>query len=337
MRRLRTRAGRLRRRIRFLRRRLRPFLAETAQSDPGMPMGRRLRHIIRGYHPLEASWYEQVRGSTEGCVSNYHRETGFTGLNGEHGYLLGNKLVFAHVMNNAGFPHPRVFGFTHRGTWHWLGDGRSGLAEALASGGRAVVKPVNGRKGASIEFIAEISALDVPRPEDVLVSAFVQQADYAARIFPGSLNTIRVLTVVTDGGAPLVAATVHRFGSSATRGVDNFSAGGMVARVHLETGVLDKAVWIGHRNRLVWSREHPDTRAPIEAVQVPHWEELKRLALGMCAELPFLKYVGWDIAVTDQGPVVIEGNAHPSLRFFQLYEPMLGDGRLRPFFAAHMR
>jgi hypothetical protein len=36
--------------------------------------------------------------------------------------------------------------------------------------------------------------------------------------------------------------------------------------------------------------------------------------------------------MTGEGPVVIEGNARPSLRFFQLYEPMLDDPRLRDFF-----
>lgn len=334
---LRAQAGRLRRRARFVRRQLRPFLAETAEREPGMPMARRLRHVLDGYHPLEASWYEQAHGTARGFISNFERETSLTQLNGEHGYLLGNKLVFAHVMARLGIPHPAVFGFSHGPAWHWLGDGARRCADALAAGEPVVVKPTNGRKGASIEFLSESPALRPARTEDVIATAFVRQDAYAARIFPGALNTVRVLTVIPGGSPPAVVAAVHRFGSSATRGVDNFSAGGMVARVDLASGVLGRAVSIGDGNRLLWSAGHPETGEPIAEVAVPRWPEVTRLALRLCETLPFLRYVGWDIAVTAAGPVVIEGNAHPSLRFFQLYGSLLEEAPARRFFAEHLR
>ncbi len=51
--------------------------------------------------------------------------------------------------------------------------------------------------------------------------------------------------------------------------------------------------------------------------------------------MPGLRYVGWDIALTDAGPVVIEGNARPSLRVFQLFGPLrLGPG-VAAFFLRH--
>lgn len=323
---MRKRAGRIRRKARFLRRFSRSFLAETAQHEPAMPMVRRVRHLLCGYHPLEGSWYDQVHGSTDGCISNFERETAFSGLNGPHGYLLGNKLIFSQLMAGSGFPHPRVFGFTHASRWTWLHDGEQVLRASLAAGEQAVIKPTSGRKGASIEFISSLDALAMERAHDVIVTPLVGQADYAARIFSDSLNTIRILTVIPEDGTPLVAAAVHRFGASHTNGVDNFSAGGIVARVDLESGLLEKAAMISPGNILTWTASHPETESPIEHVEVPFWCDVKRLTLRLCAQFPFLKYVGWDIAVTDQGPVVIEGNAHPSLRFFQLYEPILKSG-----------
>jgi hypothetical protein len=325
-------ARQAKRSLRFARQHAFRFLLETAHGAPDMPIGQRVRYLFQGYHPLEASWYHQAHGSTEGCISNFHRETGLFGLNAEHAYVLGNKLVFSYLMTAVGAPHPRIFGYTHHSRWHWLADGEAALQGALADGTTVVVKPIRGKKGASIEFIRAAAELHAPRGDDVLVSSYVRQAEYAARIFAGSLNTVRILTVIPSDGVPLVAAAVHRFGTSNTRGVDNFSAGGVVARVDLVSGQLDALMSIGAGNQLVRTQDHPDTHARVEGVQVAHWEAAKALSLALCQHFPFLRYVGWDIAITDDGPVVIEGNAFPSLRFFQLYQPLLKDDGCRAFF-----
>lgn len=303
-----------------------------------MPIPRLLGDILAGYHPLEASWYRQVRGHSRGCVSNLQRETSLSRVNGPDGHVLDSKLVFALLMARFGAPHPRVFGFTQDGRWHWLDGGREALDAVFAGGGRAVLKPTYGGKGRAISFIDGPDGLDVPAGTEMLVTAFVAQADYAATIFAGSLNTIRVLTVRSRGGEAQVAAAVHRFGGGSTRGVDNFSQGGVVASVDLGTGTLDRTASIGAGNRLVWSDHHPDSGAPVRGVQVTGWEGVKALALDLCARLPFLRYVGWDIAVARDGrPLVIEGNAHPSLRFFQFYRPILDEPATREFFLERLR
>jgi glutathione synthase/RimK-type ligase-like ATP-grasp enzyme len=322
----------LKRRLGYARRNFAGFWREAAQQAPDMGPVARAAHILRGYHPLEAAWYEQERRSTRGCISTFERETSLTDLNGPHGYLLDNKLAFAHVMRSAGLPHPDLFAFAHGRAWHWLDDGRAKALAGMARGEAVVVKPTFGRKGQSVQFLRTPVALDAAPTQDVIATGFVQQADYAQRIFAGSLNTIRILSVIPRDGAPVVAAAMHRFGAAATGGVDNFSAGGVVARVDLATGRLDRAARIGQANRLLWSEAHPETGARIAGVGVPHWPAVHALVQRLCALLPFLTYVGWDIAMTGEGPVVIEGNARPSLRFFQLYEPMLDDPRLRDFF-----
>lgn len=327
----------LRRRLGYTRRNFASFWREAGQQAPDMSPVARITHILRGYHPLEAAWYEQERHSTQGCISTFERETSLTDLNGPHGYLLDNKLAFAHVMRGAGIPHPETFGFAHEGAWHWPDHGRAKALAAMERGEAVVVKPTFGRKGQSVEFIRAPAELEAARAQDVIATSFVRQAPYAERIFAGSVNTIRVLSVIPRDGTPLVAAAMHRFGAAATGGVDNFSAGGVVARVDLESGRLDRAARIGQGNRLLWSEAHPETGAPIAGVEVPHWPAVRSLVLRLCELLPFLIYVGWDVAVTAEGPVVIEGNARPSLRFFQLYEPMLDDPRLRAFFLDAVR
>lgn len=321
-------------RIDYVRNNVLPYWRESERRMPGMGAIQRAGHMLRGYDPLEASWYAQVRPSrpTLGCISTFQRETSLGRLNGPHAYLLNDKLIFAHLMRSAGLPHSDLFAFTHHGMWEWIDDGRTKALARLECGEAVVVKPISGRKGQSIEFIRSPEALTATPARNVIATSFVRQADYAARIHPGSLNTIRILSVTGRDGSPVIAAAVHRFGSSSTGGVDNFSAGGIVARVDLTSGLLDRAARIGEGNRLLWSDRHPETDERIAGVEVPHWAAVEALVLRLCATFPFLRYVGWDIAITDDGPVVIEGNARPSLRFFQLYEPMLDDLRVRGFF-----
>ena len=172
-------------------------------------------------------------------------------------------------------------------------------------------------------------------PPGWMVTAFVQQAGYAAEIYPGVLNTVRVFSVSPEPGRGEIVAAAHRFGSGATGWVDNFSSGGLVAHVELDCGQLSPAMSLGPGNRLIWNERHPETGGRIAGVELPHWPEVKALVGELCAQMPGLRYVGWDIAITDAGPVVIEGNARPSLRFFQPFGPLrLGPG-VAAFFRRH--
>ncbi len=307
----------------------------AAARAPATQHGERLLHLLAGFDPLEADWYLQARGHLAGCVSNLHREEYLKGVNGQFGHILDNKHLFALVAERLGVAHPRLFGLSRGGQWHWLDGGREALTRELARGGRAVLKPNMGKKGTKVSIIRDLAPLDHRPTEAMIISAFVQQADYAQAIHAASLNTIRLLTIRPGPGEPaFVAAAVHRFGGSATGPVDNFSAGGLVAEVDLEHGRMSAAAQIGPGNVLRFRPDHPASRAPIEGVDVPYWAEAKALVLRICIMLPQLDYVGWDVAITDAGPVVIEGNSHPSLRFFQIYRSLLDDQRIAAFLAS---
>ena len=56
---------------------------------------------------------------------------------------------------------------------------------------------------------------------------------------------------------------------------------------------------------------HPLTDERIEGFQLPHWDQAVALALEAHETLPTIALVGWDIALTSAGPVIIEGNSTP--------------------------
>jgi hypothetical protein len=101
--------------------------------------------------------------------------------------------------------------------------------------------------------------------------------------------------------------------------VDNLHAGGIAANVTLETGELSRATDLGSRSRRGWLSVHPDTGGLIENRVLPHWEETKQLAISAHREFTDRVVIGWDVAILEDGPIVIEGNGNPDMDILQRF------------------
>lgn len=172
-----------------------------------------------------------------------------------------------------------------------------------------------------------------------IVEERVDQAAYARRIHPDSANTIRILTMVDpDTRRPFIAAAAHRFGSTDSGVVDNWSSGGMSAKIDVETGELSEAVVSTFSDFYGRSPTHPETGTRISGTSIPRWNTIRDEVLDIAAEYRGLwSYVGWDVIVTDDcgGFVLIEGNDWPGIRVHQAHEPLLADDRVRRFYESH--
>jgi Sugar-transfer associated ATP-grasp len=131
-----------------------------------------------------------------------------------------------------------------------------------------------------------------------------------------------------------VAAAAHRIGNRKSAPVDNLHAGALSSLIDLDTGALSAAAERA-ADRLIMHDVHPDTQASIKGRIVPNWAALKAYILKVAAQLPFLCYVGWDVVLTADGPVLLEGNKDPNPRPFQLHRPLLLDDRIRRFYQKH--
>lgn len=145
-----------------------------------------------------------------------------------------------------------------------------------------------------------------------LEEVIVQCAQMAA-FNPSSVNTIRVMTENIAGNPRIFFSSV-RVGNGQTV-VDNFHSGGMSAVVDAETGIvtgpaLDKAM-----NRF---EKHPVTGVVFKGYQIPCWEETKEMVHTACLMHPEMTVIGWDVAVTDRGPLLIEGNRRPGFDMVQM-------------------
>jgi hypothetical protein len=157
-------------------------------------------------------------------------------------------------------------------------------------------------------------------------------------ITAGALPTIRVLTCLNADSEPEVMAAMMRTSFGKNRTVDNLHAGGIGALVDLDSGKLSKSSNLGSDARLGWFSTHPDTGASIEGRVVPLWDEVKEAAVAAHRQFSDRVVVGWDIAVLDDGPILVEGNGNPDLDILQRYMRIgLRQQRLAELLAHHLR
>lgn len=129
----------------------------------------------------------------------------------------------------------------------------------------------------------------------------------------GALVTMRILTCRDEQGRPEIVAAAFKMAVGSNRIVDNVHAGGIVATVDLASGRLAQATDLGFDARLGWLDRHSDTGARISGRTFPRWAEMRRLAEAAHRAFADRLYVGWDIALTPEGPCLVEGNVAPDV------------------------
>lgn len=78
----------------------------------------------------------------------------------------------------------------------------------------------------------------------------------------------------------------------------------------------------------------PEGGVAIEGTEVPGLQDALRVLFHAPRAFPNLRYVGWDLVLTETGPMVIEANHYPS-RYYQRNVPLLANERMRRFLAHH--
>ncbi|AUN94353.1 sugar-transfer associated ATP-grasp domain-containing protein [Pseudazoarcus pumilus] len=193
---------------------------------------------------------------------------------------------------------------------------------------RLVIKNRWGVRGRGIHFpeqrfpdwaaVRAHVAETVERPEHYLCEAYVHQHPLLAALNPGTVNTLRVVTWQA-GGQVSVWGTILRVGRG--RGPDNWARGGLAAWVDDDGTISRLAV---PKNPFEAHVEtHADSRLPITGLSIPGIDEIRRLAIESANRLPEVQSIGWDIALGQDGPCLIEGNDRWS---HQLLQATLGHG-----------
>ncbi|MBO7698065.1 MAG: hypothetical protein J6S38_03390, partial [Erysipelotrichaceae bacterium] len=183
-----------------------------------------------------------------------------------------------------------------------------------------MIKPLNLTGGAGVEklYVKDYSSIKelydlILNKKAYLVEEVVKQHHDISKIYPYSVNTYRVLTIKTDDDVDVIYGII-RFGNNGSV-VDNHHAGGMSTPFDVETGkILYPAVDLD----LNLFEEHPMTHVKFVGYQLPFWPEAKQMVKEAALLIPEIRYNGWDVAVSEDGPLLIEGNYLPGYDLMQL-------------------
>lgn len=196
-----------------------------------------------------------------------------------------------------------------------------------------IAKPVSGMCGKQVEKLT-IGEDELKERYDslrqsgqTLLEEVIEQHPVISSIHPHAINTIRVVTIVGDQG-PKVVYTALRCGRG-TSVVDNFNSGGMCVPIDPETGVIHNVAVDKAGN--VYA-EHPDTHVSFDGFAIPDWENCLAVVRRAATRIPGVRYVGWDIAVTPKGPVLVEGNHFPGHDIYQLKAQNPGKKGMMPIY-----
>ncbi len=142
--------------------------------------------------------------------------------------------------------------------------------------------------------------------------AIIQHPDMN-RLSPSSINSIRICTLRADGKVHFMYSLVRM--SSSDKSVDNISSGGMYCPIH--DGVITAPAYCDKTGDYYFS--HPVTGTEFVGFKIPYFDESVELAKKAAEVVEGINYIGWDVAVTPDGPVLIEGNTVPGYDMCQNY------------------
>lgn len=165
---------------------------------------------------------------------------------------------------------------------------------------------VNGKDYSKERFTEFLKTLD-----DYVITEFIEMHPMIKKINPGSVNTIRITVINESGSNPIAPFAYFRIGTSKSGIVDNVAQGGMVCKIEVETGRYYDGQYL--QDHIYYCTDiHPDTKEKLEGV-LPNWNIVIKTVLEIARYCPQLKWLGFDIAITDEGFKIIEINSHHEL------------------------
>lgn len=199
--------------------------------------------------------------------------------------------------------------------------GIEALKEFLEKHNTFMIKPIGGLAGADVKKMkkTDIENLDVfyemMKEKQMFLEEYIIQDENWGKICNTSVNTIRAMTRIINGKAELFYAAA-RIGNGKAN-VDNFHQGGVGVSIDMKKGVL-----IGNAisKDLEETSKHTLTGVTFDGFPIPYWEEIQEMVCKAAMINPEVKVVGWDVAISDKGPLLVEANRRPGFDLVQILE-----------------
>ena len=209
------------------------------------------------------------------------------------------------------------------------GENRSDVIHFVEKHPVFIVKPLKSAGGKGVKKVDisskgkdYLNCLFVEYPRGFVLEEQIEQVEEMAIVHRDSVNTIRIQTI-NYGDSIEIKWPCLRMGQGDSF-VDNVFAGGVFVGVDVKTG----KTFSPGKDALGHSFfEHPDSRIKLEGFQIPKWIDLCDLLIKMAKLCPTCRVVGWDMALTENGWIMVEANFGPEL----IFQDVLSDGFYEDF------
>lgn len=241
----------------------------------------------------------------------------------EHYPLADDKVLTKELLIPAGVPMPKTF-MTY-GNFYELAN----LADDLAGHNDFVIKPAKGRVGGGIITVSErrgnnwlslngqeyslnhlkrhisdiiFGVFSYDLQDRAIIEELILQHRDLQRLSPFGLADVRLIIMDDKTIMPML-----RVPTKDSDGKSNLHQGALGVGIDLQTGITNNAVWMGKE-----ITHHPDSSFPLIGQQLPFWAEIIKIGETASRATP-LNYLGVDIGIGRQGPVMLEINVRPGL------------------------
>jgi hypothetical protein len=252
--------------------------------------------------------------------------------------LLRDKIRFSEFLTAHQLPGARVLGISRDDKVYTSQGDVLPLSEFIDQTNEPFfAKPVDGAGGSGAHIVyPNLAAGDMEVPSEqreaaghigdsFLFQALISQHPDLSTLYSGSINTVRLVTVRSGEGVSAIGA-ILRVGALGSV-TDNVSGGGLAVPVDLRSGRLKpNGIWRIRNLKSVTA--HPDSGRAFEGFAIPLFSEALMLVARAHMSLGPLPTVGWDVAITPEGPLLVEGNA-----FWTMRTHLVGDPDFLPRYA----
>lgn len=149
--------------------------------------------------------------------------------------------------------------------------------------------------------------------EPYLLQEYILQHDAINRVNPNTVNTIRVISTRWNEDTHILAAMLRT--GVEDQIVDNASGGGTFIGINIDEGTLMEYGYYYKKSRETC---HPDTGFVYQGAKIPYWNETVELITKLHPIIFGLSTIGWDIAITETGPKIVEINWNYSIKGIQI-------------------
>lgn len=239
----------------------------------------------------------------------------------EYQIVLVDKVVGAKFCECIGINQPKMLGnIAHYENF----SDRIKQLFTISKSNVVIIKPILGSAGMGIVLANKkeddtvvvqtkhefVNSKEFVLKESSIVQEYICQCAEIASFAHSSVNTIRVVTLLTKSNDVLITSARIRFGDGKSY-VDNVCAGGIAVGINCQDGTLFETGFDKKGCRYI---KHPLTGVVFKGFQIPVWDKVVKMAIKVQQSFSFYKLIGMDIAIgADYEPVLIEVNASPDI------------------------